>query len=51
LQSGVDAYVDRFADARDADAPRLAVRNGSLRLREVQTGDGAVKVTAPLVND
>ena len=51
LRTEADAYVARFAGERCADPPRLAVRNGTRRLREVRTGDGAVEVTAPRVND
>jgi transposase-like protein len=51
LQAEVAAYIDQFADERDADGRRLVVRNGSHEPRQVMTAAGAVPVTAPRVND
>ena len=51
LQAEVDAYIARFADARDGNGRRLVVRNGCHQGREVLTSAGAVEVTAPRVND
>ncbi len=47
LQAEVDAYIAQFTGERDQDGRRLVVRNGST----VLTSAGAVKVTAPRVND
>jgi transposase-like protein len=51
LRAEVDAYIAQFADERGEDGRRLVVRNGYHQLREVLTSAGAVKVTAPRVND
>ena len=51
LRAEVAAYVDQFADVRDEDGRRMVVRNGSAEPRTVLTSAGAVKVTAPRVND
>jgi transposase-like protein len=51
LQAEVDAYIARFAGERDEDGHRLMVRNGYQRPRQVLTSAGAVKITAPRVND
>jgi transposase-like protein len=51
LQAEVDAYIARFAAERDESGHHLVVRNGSREPREVLTSAGAVKVTAPRVND
>jgi transposase-like protein len=51
LQAEVDAYIAAFADERSDDGRRLVVRNGYHQPREVLTSAGAVKVTAPRVND
>ena len=51
LQAEVDDYIARFTAERDENGRRLVVRNGSHRAREVLTSAGAVKVTAPRVND
>jgi transposase-like protein len=51
LQAEVDAYIAAFRDERDEAGRRLVVRNGTHRPREVLTSAGAVKVTAPRVND
>ena len=51
LQAEVDAYVGQFAGERDENGRRLVVRNGSGEPRTVLTSAGAVKVTAPRVND
>ena len=51
LQAEVAAYIDRFADVRDEDGHRLVVRTGTAEPRTVLTSAGAVKVTAPRVND
>jgi len=51
LQAEVAAYVEQFADHRDEDGRRLVVRNGYHGERKVLTAAGAVRVTAPRVND
>jgi transposase-like protein len=51
LQAEVAAYIGQFADVRDEDGHRLVVRNGTAEPRTVLTSAGAVKVTAPRVND
>jgi transposase-like protein len=51
LRAEVDAYITAFADQRDAHGHRLVVRNGHHQPREVLTSAGAVRVTAPRVND
>lgn len=51
LRVEVDEYVARYADARDGAGHALVVRNGSARPRPVLTGVGALRVTAPRVND
>jgi putative transposase len=51
LQAEVAAYIDAHASEVDDNGRRLVVRNGSHREREVLTAAGAVRVTAPRVND
>jgi hypothetical protein len=51
LRAEVDAYVAAFAGERDENGRRLVVRNGYREPREVLTSAGAVRVTAPRVND
>ncbi len=51
LRAEVAAYVARFADQLDENGHRLVVRNGYHAEREVLTAAGAVRVTAPRVND
>jgi transposase-like protein len=51
LQAEVDAYIERFAGARDENGRRLVVRNGTAEPRTVVTSAGAVEVEAPRVND
>src|SRR6266567_499881 len=51
LRAEVDAYVAAFAGERDENGRRLVVRNGYHEPREVLTSAGAVRVTAPRVND
>ncbi len=45
------SYLDAHADVLDAAGHRLVVGNGYLPEREVVTGVGPVKVTAPRVDD
>src|SRR5215472_2034682 len=51
LRAEVDAYIAEFAAERDGNGRRLVVRNGYREPREVLTSAGAVRVTAPRVND
>jgi transposase-like protein len=51
LQAEVDAYIAAFAAERGEEGRRLVVRNGYHQGREVLTSAGAVRVTAPRVND
>ncbi|MGO8850889.1 MAG: IS256 family transposase [Mycobacterium sp.] len=51
LAAEVAAYIDAFADRVDENGYRLVVRNGYHRERDVLTAAGAVRVTAPRVND
>ncbi len=51
LQAEVDTYIAAFAGERGEDGRRLVVRNGYHQGREVLTSAGAVRVTAPRVND
>jgi putative transposase len=51
LEEEVAAYVERHAEARDADDRRLVVRNGQARARGITCGAGTLDVRAPRVND
>jgi putative transposase len=51
LEEEVTAYVERHAEARDADGRRLVVRNGQARARGITCGAGTLEVHAPRVND
>lgn len=51
LQAEVAAYIEQFGDQLDESGRRLVVRNGYHREREVLTAAGALRVTAPRVND
>jgi putative transposase len=51
LEEEVAAYVERHAEARDADGRRLVVRNGQARARGITCGAGTLDVRAPRVND
>jgi Transposase, Mutator family len=51
LQAEVEAYIAELAGERDENGRRLVVRNGYHQGREVLTSAGAVRVTAPRVND
>ena len=51
LQVEVAAYIEQFADQVDENGRRLVVRNGYHHERDVLTAAGAVRVTAPRVND
>src|SRR5215472_16583306 len=51
LRAEVDAYIAEFDGVRDEGGRRLVVRNGYREPREVLTSAGAVRVTAPRVND
>jgi putative transposase len=51
LQAEVAAYIDQFAGVVDDAGHRMVVRNGYHQERDVVTGAGAIKVTAPRVND
>ena len=47
----VEAYLERYRDARDADGHALVVRNGRAQARSVVVGAGVLEVRAPRVND
>ena len=51
LQAEVEAYIAELAGERDENGRRLVVRNGYHQSREVLTSAGAVRVTAPRIND
>src|SRR5438552_11267111 len=51
LEEEVSAYIAAHAGERDETGRRLVVRNGHARPRQVGTAAGAVKVTAPRVDD
>jgi Transposase, Mutator family len=51
LHAEVAACIDQFADQVDDGGRRLVVRNGYHQPRDVLTAAGAVRVTAPRVND
>ncbi len=51
LQAEVDDYIARHLGECDENGRRLVVRNGSHQPREVLTSAGAVRVSAPRVND
>src|SRR5215510_13070147 len=51
LQAEVAAYIDQFASVRDERGRRMVARNGTAEPRTVLTSAGAVRVTAPRVND
>ena len=51
IESEVDAFIDSYADRRDANGHRLVVRNGHKDERQIQTGIGALAVREPRVND
>ncbi|MDP6926971.1 MAG: transposase, partial [Rhodospirillales bacterium] len=47
----VEVHIAAHADLTDASGRRRVVRHGYLPEREIQTGIGAVRVTAPRVRD
>jgi len=51
LEAERRAYLERHADAVDADGRRLVVGNGYAREREITTAAGRVEVRAPRVHD
>ncbi|MBN2464469.1 IS256 family transposase [candidate division WOR-3 bacterium] len=51
LEAEVADYVGKHRSERDADGHSLVVRNGKARPRTLATGAGAIRVTAPRVND
>ena len=55
LQAAIDAEVDAFIethqDRRDSEGRRLVVKNGSLPVREILTGAGAIQVKQGRVRD
>ena len=51
LEAEANAYLERFADERDANGRRLVVRNGQARSREIVTGVGPLEIAAPRIND
>jgi putative transposase len=51
LEEEVAAYVERHAEARDAEGRRLLVRNGQAWARGISCGAGTLEVRAPRVND
>lgn len=51
IENEVVEYLDRYACVRDDQGHRLAVRNGYLPQRTIQTGIGPVEISQPRVND
>jgi transposase-like protein len=51
LEAEVEVYIESLTDHRDADGHRLVVRNGRHRARTIDTGIGAIEVSAPRVDD
>ncbi len=51
IENEVVEYLDRYACVRDDQGHRLAVRNGYLPRRTIQTGIGPVEISQPRVND
>jgi len=51
LEAEVELFISQFAEVRDAQGRRRMVRNGYHSEREIQSGIGAVPVSAPRVRD
>jgi len=51
IENEVAEYIGCYAQERDNEGHRLAVRNGCLPTRKIQTGLGLVEVQQPRVND
>jgi putative transposase len=51
IEAEVAAYIEEHQGERGADGRRLVVRNGYRESRTIETGVGAIDVTAPRVND
>lgn len=51
IENEVAEYLDRHSCVRDDQGHRLAVRNGYLPQRTIQTGIGPVEIRQPRVND
>ncbi|UCC99807.1 MAG: IS256 family transposase [Phycisphaerales bacterium] len=51
LEAEVEDYLQRYEEDRDGQGRRLAVRNGYLPERIIQTGLGSVEVRQPRVED
>ena len=51
IEREVQEYIDRHRDQRDVHGHRLVVRNGHHPKRMIQSGNGAIEVHQPRVND
>lgn len=51
IEREVDAYIERNQHHTDEDGRRLVVRNGHHPKRKIQSGNGAIEVHQPRVND
>jgi putative transposase len=51
IEREVDEYIQRNHHHLDADGHRLVVRNGHHPARKIQSGNGAIEVHQPRVND
>jgi len=51
IEEEVEAFLVQHSDIRDNSGRRQVIRNGHLPEREIQTGIGAISVTAPRVRD
>ena len=51
IEREVDEYIQRNRHHMDGDGHRLVVRNGHYPARKIQSGNGAIEVHQPRVND
>jgi putative transposase len=51
IEREVDEYIERYQQHTDGDGRRLVVRNGHHPKRKIQSGNGAIEIHQPRVND
>ena len=51
IEREVDEYIERNQDHVDQEGHRLVVRNGHHPKRKIQSGNGAIEIRQPRVND
>jgi putative transposase len=51
IEREVEEYIERNSQHRDENGHRLVVRNGHHPARKIQSGNGAIEVRQPRVND